>query len=115
MGDFRINHMSAKTTSKCSLHSSNRVATALATQQPGGEVIAARTVRAANTCLKNWTTDTAALKENFSSMMPTKMEFRAAILAEWAALTPEGVEPFYSSISYRIQDMITAQGSHTKH
>ena len=91
------------------------VASDLATQQPGGEVIAVRTVRAAITCLKNWTTDTAALKENFPSMMPTKMQFRAAIVAEWAALTPEEVEPFYSSISYRIQDMITAQGSHTKY
>ena len=47
--------------------------------------------------------------------MPTKMQFRAAIVAEWAALTPEEVEPLYSSISYTIQDMITAQGSHTKY
>ena len=44
--------------------SSNKVASALATQQPGGDVIAARTARAAITCLKNWTTDTAALKKN---------------------------------------------------
>ena len=78
--------------------SSDRIASDLATQQPSGEVIAVRTVRAAITCLKNWT-DTAALKENFPSMMPTKMQFRAAIVAEWAALTPEEVEPFYSSIS----------------
>ena len=95
--------------------SSDRIAADLATQQHDGEVIAVRTVLAANTCLKNWTTDTAALKENFPSMMPTKMQFRAAIVAEWAALTPEEVEPFYSSISYRIQDMITAQASHTKY
>ena len=95
--------------------SSDRVASDLATQEPGGEVIAVRTVRAAITCLKNWTTDTAALKENFPSMMPTQMPFRAAIMAEWEALTPEEVEPFYSSISYRIQDMITTQGSHTKY
>ena len=93
--------------------SSNRVDSDLATQQPGGEVIAVRTVRAAITCLKNWTTDTAALREIFPSMMPTKMQFRAAIVAAWAALTPEEVEPFYSSISYRIQDMTIAQGSHT--
>ena len=39
----------------------------------------------------------------------------AAIVAEWAALTLEEVEPFCSSISHRIQDMITAQGSHTKY
>ena len=32
---------------------------------------------------------------------------RAAIVAEWAALTPVEVEPFCSSISYGTQDMIT--------
>ena len=42
-------------------------------------------------------------------------QLRAAIVAEWAALTPEDVEPFYSSIGHRIQDMITTQGSHTKY
>ena len=39
----------------------------------------------------------------------------AAIVAEWAALTPEEVEPFCFSIGHRTQDMITAQGSHTKY
>ena len=43
--------------------SSDRVASDLATQEPGGEVIAVRTVRVAITCLKNWTTDTAALND----------------------------------------------------
>ena len=40
--------------------SSDRVASDLATQEPDGEVIPVRTVRAAITCLKNWTTDRAA-------------------------------------------------------
>ena len=40
-------------------------------------------------------------------------QLRAAIVAEWAALTLEEVEPFCSSIISRIQDMITVQGSHT--
>ena len=43
--------------------SSDRVASDLVTQQPGGEVVAVRTVRAAISCLKNWTTDTAALND----------------------------------------------------
>ena len=36
-------------------------------------------------------------------------------MAERATLTPEEVEPFCSLISHRVQDMITAQGSHTKY
>ena len=68
--------MPAKTTSKRSLHRTNIPApTGLLQTWPHSNPTErlSRLVPYATTCLKNWTTDTAALKENSSSMMPTKM------------------------------------------
>ena len=77
-GSGRFPHLShvGKTTSKRSLHRTNIPAPTGLLQTWLHSNPAERLswlALYAITSLKNWTTGTAALKENFSSMMPTKM------------------------------------------